>query len=154
MPVNSQSSVHSAGNNIPIDIGVSPAHDNSRRPSIFNSPAEYGGQNGTNLYTPQWQTASAAPNTSAIYTFTQQQPNASAAAFVNPGVAMNQNQSYMGAPFDGISRGYDPNQPAMFRQGGVPQPQVHAAQSYNYVAHDNRGFSGIKVDPASRGAMH
>lgn len=154
MPVNSQSSVHSAGSNLAIEIGVSPAHDTSRRPSIFNSPAEYGGQSGTNMYTPQWQAGSAAPNTSAMYTFTQQQPNASAAAFVNPGVPMNQSQPYMGASFDGLAREYDPNQSAMFRQGGVPQQQVHAAQGYNYVAHDNRGFPGIKVDPASRSAMH
>ncbi|KAJ4202987.1 Hypothetical protein NCS54_01034000 [Fusarium falciforme] len=157
LPVNSQSSVHSTGGSLAMDMGVPPpAHDSGRRSSIFSAPAEYGGQNGSTMYAQQWQQpGSTAPNASSMYTFTQQPANPSASAFVNPAVPMNQTQSYMGASFDGLPRGYDPNQPPIFRSGAVPQPpQVHATQGYDYIAHDNRGLPGVKVDDVPRNPMH
>ncbi|KAM5345374.1 hypothetical protein ACJ41O_011236 [Fusarium nematophilum] len=150
LPVNNQSSVHSAGGSLTMDMTVPPTHDSSRRPSIFSAP-DYGGQNGTAIYQQQWQPGSTAPNTSSMYTFTQQPPNPSATAFVSPGVPMNQTQSYMSTPFDGIARGYDPNHPPMFRTSGVPQPQqVHQAQGYEYMPHDNRGLPTVKADEVNR----
>ncbi|KAM0436035.1 hypothetical protein ACHAPT_002927 [Fusarium lateritium] len=155
LPVNSQSSVHSTGGSLTMDMGVPSTHDTGRRSSIFNAPTEYGGQNGSTMYAQQWQPSSTAPNASSMYTFTQQPPNPSASAFVNPAVPMNQTQSYMGASFDGLPRGYDPNQPPIFRSGTVPQPpQVHATQGYDYIAHDNRGLPNVKVDEVPRNPMH
>ncbi|KAI6767253.1 hypothetical protein HG530_005262 [Fusarium avenaceum] len=155
LPVNGQPAVHSAGGNLAMDMGVPPSHDSGRRSSIFSTQTEYGGQNGTAMYTQQWQTGSTAPNSSSMYTFTQQPPNPPATAFVSPGVPLTQAQPYMNASFDGLTRGYDPNQSTMFRNGSVPQqPQVHPAQGYDYLSHDNRGLPGIKVDDVPRHAMH
>ncbi|KAF4472314.1 hypothetical protein FALBO_786 [Fusarium albosuccineum] len=155
LPVNSQSSVHSTGGSLAMDMGVPPAHDSGRRSSIFSAPAEYGGQNGSTMYTQQWQPGSTAPNASSMYTFTQQPANPSASAFVSPGVPINQTQPYIGTSFDGLTRGYDPNQTPMFRGGGVPQPQqVHATPGYDYMSHDNRGLPGVKVDDVPRNTMH
>ncbi|KAJ4264919.1 hypothetical protein NW762_005162 [Fusarium torreyae] len=154
LPVNGQSAVHAAGGNLGMDMGV-PQHDSGRRSSIFSAPAEYGGQNGTAMYTQQWQPGSTAPNSSSMYTFTQQPPNPPATAFVSPGVPMNQAQPYMNASFDGLTRGYDPNQSNMFRTGSVPQPQqVHPTQGYDYMSHDSRGLPGVKVDDVPRNVMH
>ncbi|KAM0341152.1 hypothetical protein ACHAPU_010167 [Fusarium lateritium] len=155
IPINGQSAVHPTSGNLAIDMGVPPSHDSGRRSSIFSAPAEYGGQNGTAIYTQQWQPGSAAPSSSSMYTFTQQPTNPPATAFVSPGVPMTQAQPYMNASFEGLTRGYDPNQSTMFRTGGVSQPpQVHPAQGYDYMPHDNRGLPGIKVDDVSRHAMH
>ncbi|KAM0361940.1 hypothetical protein ACHAPK_011643 [Fusarium culmorum] len=124
-----------------MDVGVPPAHDASRRASIFSAHSEYGGKNGTAMYTQQWQPGSTDPNPSSMYTFTQQPPSQSAATFVSPGVPMNQAQPYMDASFDGLTRGYGPSQSPMFRTGSVPQAQQeHATQGHDYMSHDNRGF--------------
>ncbi|KAF7558703.1 hypothetical protein G7046_g5458 [Stylonectria norvegica] len=155
MPVNDQNPVHGAAGNLTLDMGVPSPHDASRRPSLYNTPADYTGQSGPAMYTQQWQQpGSTAPHTSSMYTFTQQQANPSTASYVSPGVPMNQNQHYMGNSFDGLSRGYDPNHAAMFRPGGVPQPVLHPPQGYNYVPHDGRGLPGVKVDPVPRNTMH
>ncbi|KAF5024950.1 hypothetical protein F66182_2964 [Fusarium sp. NRRL 66182] len=155
VPVNNQSAVHTAGGNLGMDMGVPPPHDSGRRSSIFSAPAEYGGQNGTAMYAQQWQPGSTAPNSSSMYTFTQQPSNPPAAAFVSPGVPMSQAQPYMNASFDGLGRAYDPNQSTLFRNGSVPQPQqVHPAQGYDYVSHDSRGLPGVKVDDVPRATMH
>ncbi|CEI68475.1 hypothetical protein FVEN_g5368 [Fusarium venenatum] len=156
IPVNGQPSVHATGGNLTLDMGVPPAHDASRRASIFSAHSEYGGQNNTAMYTQQWQPGSTAPNSSSMYTFTQQPPSQPATTFVSPGVAMNPAQSYMNTSFDGLARGYDPNQNPMFRTGSVQQPtQVHPAHGYDYMSHDNRGLpGGVKVDDVPRHAMH
>ncbi|KAM0496099.1 hypothetical protein ACHAP8_007664 [Fusarium lateritium] len=155
IPVNGQPSVHATGGNLTLDMGVPPAHDASRRASIFSAHSEYGGQNNTAMYTQQWPPGSTAPNSSSMYTFTQQPPSQPATTFVSPGVAMNPAQSYMNTSFDGLARGYDPNQNPMFRTGSVQQPtQVHPAHGYDYIPHDNRGLpGGVKVDDVPRHAM-
>jgi hypothetical protein len=136
-------------------MGEPPAHDDSRRPSILSAHTEYGGQNSKAMYTQQWQPGSTAPNSSSMYTFTQQPPSQPATTFVSPGVAMNQAQSYMNTSFDGLARGYDPSQTSMFRTSSVPQPtQVHPTQGYDYMSHDNRGLPGVKVDDVPRHPMH
>ncbi|CAF3586605.1 unnamed protein product [Fusarium graminearum] len=155
MPVNGQPSAHATGGSLTMDMGVPPAHDASRRASIFSAHSEYGGQNNTAMYTQQWQPGSTAPNSSSMYTFTPQPPSQPTTTFVSPGVAMNQAQSYMNTSFDGLARGYDPNQTPMFRTGSVPQPtQLHPAQGYDYMSHDNRGLPGVNVDDVPRHAMH
>ncbi|CZR41094.1 uncharacterized protein FPRO_10683 [Fusarium proliferatum ET1] len=156
MPVNSQPTVHPNSGNLGMDMGVPPAaHDSGRRSSIFSASTEYAGQNGTPIYTQQWQPGSTAPNSTSMYTFTQQPANPPATAFVSPGVPMNQAQPYMNASFDGITRGYDPNQPTMFRTGSVAQPsQVHPTPGYDYMSQDSRGLPGVKVDDVPRHAMH
>lgn len=155
MQVNSQPAVHTASGNLTMDMGVPPAHDTGRRASMFSAHSEYGGQNSTAMYTQQWQPGSTAPNSSSMYTFTQQPSSQPATTFVSPGVPMNQAQPYMNTSFEGLARGYDPNQPQMFRTGSVTQTtQVHPAQGYDYMSHDNRGLPGVKVDDVPRHAMH
>ncbi|RGP64707.1 hypothetical protein FLONG3_9450 [Fusarium longipes] len=154
LPVNGQPAVHATGGNLTMDMGVPPTHDASRRASIFSAHSEYGGQNSTAMYTQQWQPGSTAPNSSSMYTFTQQPPSQPATTFVSPGVPMNQAQPYMNTSFDGLARGYDPSQTPMFRTGSVPQPpQVHPTQGYDYMSHDNRGLPGMKVDDVPRHTM-
>lgn len=154
MPVNGQAPAHATGGNMGIDMGVPHPHDSSRRPSLFSAPADYATQNGTTLYTQQWQPGSTAPNTSSMYSFTHQQTNPPP-PFVNSGVPMNQSQPYLSPSFDNLTRaGYDPNQASIFRTSNVSQPQVHPSQSYNYLPHDNRGLPGVKVDSSTRSAMH
>ena len=154
LPVNGQTPVHGTGGNLGMDMGVPHSHDSSRRPSLFSAPTDYSSQNGTALYTQPWQPGSTAPNTSTMYAFNQP-PTNSTPSYVNSGVAMNQNQPYLGSSFDGLSRnGYDPNQSNMFRTGNVSQPQVHPTQGYSYLPHDPRGLSGVKVDPSNRSLMH
>ncbi|KAF4965835.1 hypothetical protein FSARC_6399 [Fusarium sarcochroum] len=75
LPVNGQPAVHTAGGNLAMDMGVPPSHDSGRRSSIFSTKTEYGGQNGTAMYTQQWQPGSTAPNSSSMYTYTQQPAN-------------------------------------------------------------------------------
>lgn len=150
MSVGGQTSVHSAGGNLALDIGVATSQDSSRRPSIFSPPPDYSGQPSTNMYNQQWQPGSTAPNTSSMYAFTQQQTNPSATTFVNPSVPLNQSQAYMGGSFEGLSRGYDGAQASMFQARGVSQQTAHGSPGYNYLTNDSRALPGVKADPASR----
>ncbi|KAH7143918.1 hypothetical protein EDB81DRAFT_511228 [Dactylonectria macrodidyma] len=154
MSVGGQTSIHPTAGSLALDIGVATSQDSGRRPSIFSPPPDYSGQPGTGLYTQPWQPGSTAPNASAMYAFTQQQPNPSATTFVNPGVPINQSQTYMGGSFDGVSRGYDSPQASMFQARGVPQQTVHASPGYNYLPHDGRELPGTKVEPVSRSNLH
>ncbi|CAM1502993.1 Fc.00g077690.m01.CDS01 [Cosmosporella sp. VM-42] len=155
LPVNGQAQVHANGGNLGLDMGVPSPHDNSRRPSLFSAAqADYSNQGANSMYTQQWQPGSTAPNTSSMYTFTQQQTNQPQGSFGNPTVPMNQSQAYLGSSFDGLTRtNYDPNQSSLFRSTGVPQQPVHPSQTYNYMSHDVR-VPGVKVDPSARPPMH
>ncbi|KAF5654417.1 hypothetical protein FHETE_11311 [Fusarium heterosporum] len=75
LPVNGQPTVHPAGSDLAMDMGVPTSHDSGRRSSIFSTQAEYGGQNGTAMYTQHWQPGSTAPSSASMYIFTQQPPN-------------------------------------------------------------------------------
>ncbi|KAH7119258.1 hypothetical protein EDB81DRAFT_914827 [Dactylonectria macrodidyma] len=121
-----QTSVRHKAGNLALGMGVATSQDSRRRPSIFNPPPEYSGQPGTSLYPQPWQPGYTAPTTSTMYAFTQQQLNPSATTFVNPGVRMNQDQTYMGGSSDGDSRGYGSPQASMFYTRGAPPQTVTA----------------------------
>lgn len=155
--VTGQTQVHAAPNtSIALDMGVPSPHDGSRRPSTFSPAGDYSGSNGTGLYAQQWQQGSAAPSNPPMYTFNQQPANPPQGSFVSQTVPISQSQPYIPSSFDGLPRsGYDPSQTSIYRPGGVPsQSNVPSAQGYDYMEHDNRGISTIKVDPGARDSMH
>ena len=130
-------------------------HSQSRRPSLFNSPQEYGNPSAPGMY-PAWQQATTAPSNSPMYAFTPQQPQQpQQGPFVQQQpMQMGQNQQFMGPSFDTLPRGsYDSNQGDMFRAGNVGSATVSHTQTFpTYIPHDAR--AGIKMETMGRSHLH
>ncbi|KAI2464180.1 hypothetical protein F4781DRAFT_425754 [Annulohypoxylon bovei var. microspora] len=123
-------------------------HDSSRRSSIFTSPSEYTNPTTSTIYqvNQQWQTSSAAPSNSSVYTFPQQSGNAHQPFVSHAGVPMPQGQQFLGAPFDGLPRvSHDAQHGGMIR--ALPQPGYSS-----YMSHEpgHLSASGTKAESLPR----
>ncbi|KAI0146011.1 hypothetical protein F4776DRAFT_660882 [Hypoxylon sp. NC0597] len=142
--ISSQAPLHPTTNIGLHDIYTSP-HDSSRRSSMFTSPSEYTSPTTPNIYQ-QWQGNSTAPSNPPVYTFPQQAGNTHQSFVGHTGVAMPQNQQYMGSSFDGIPRGtHDAQHGGMMR--ALPQPGFPS-----YMPHEPGSLPGpgTKTESLSR----
>ena len=153
MGVNNAPSLQPAGS-MGLQEVIPDPHSQSRRPSLFSSPQDYGNPSAPGMY-PAWQQATTAPGNSPMYAFTPQQPQPpQQGPFVQQQPMQIQNQQFMGQSFDSLPRGsYDPNQGDMFRPGNVGSATVPHSQTFpSYIPHDGRG--GIKLETLGRNHLH
>lgn len=165
MTVGTQGQLQPHANMAMAEICANP-HDTSRRSSMFNSPTEYTAPPNPGIYSGNWQSGTTATSNASMYAFTQQQhqqqqqqqqhqQNTGQTPFVqSPSVAIGQGQQYLGPSFDGLARGYDPNQANLFRPGAVhnavPPPQGYPG----YIENRDIPAGGLKMEPIGRARLH
>ncbi|SPO01026.1 uncharacterized protein DNG_03774 [Cephalotrichum gorgonifer] len=157
-------SIHHGATNLPMpEILTSPHDTPDRRHSlVFNQPSDFPGPANTTMYPQHWQSSSAAPATSPMYTsFSHQQAAPAQTYGTQPAIGIQQGQQqYIPQPYDPMARApsFDPSHGQMFR-AGVNQTGVgHAQGGYpGYLPSDTRGMAapniGAKVDNLSRSHM-
>ena len=126
-------------------------HDSSRKSSTFASPSDYASP-ATPIYS-HWQTGSTPPTNQAMYSFQQHPPGPQAGYVGGPSnVHMPQNQPYLAAPFDTMSRGaHDPQGGSMFRPGGMTSSSLPPQPSYYDTATIP---ADVKVETGLRNPPH
>lgn len=127
-------------------------HDGSRRPSLFSSPTEYSAPSGPGLYSGNWQAGTTATSNASMYAFTpQHQQHPSQAPFVQPpSVPIAQGQQYLGPPFDGIARSYDPSQAGLFRTGPIHNTVAQPQGYPGYMENRDIPNTALKMEPLGR----
>ncbi|RYP21217.1 hypothetical protein DL765_002356 [Monosporascus sp. GIB2] len=124
-------------------------HDSSRKSSAFASPSEYASPT-TPIYQ-HWQSASTPSNNQAMYSFPPHQPGPQPSFVSQSGVHMTQSHQYLGASFDGLTRGHPDSQSGpMFRPGSIGQAPLAHQHSY----YDTPTPAGVKVETTLRNHPH
>lgn len=157
-------SIHHGATNLPMSEILTSPHDgpDRRQSFVFSPPADFPQAPGnTAMYSQHWQSSSAAPAPSPLYTsFPHQQAPPTPTYGAQPAMGLQQSQQqYMPQPYDPMARtpSFDASHGHIFRpgvnQGGVGQTQGYTG----YIPSDTRGMapSGIsaKVEPLSRPQM-
>lgn len=146
-------SIHHSSNNLPMSEILTSPHDtpDRRQSFIFSPPGDFHQTpTNTSMYSQHWQTSSAAPAASPLYTsFNHQQTPATPTYGSQPaamGLQQNQ-QQYMSQPYDPLARtpSFDTNNGPIFRPG-VSQAGVGQTQGYAGYIPSDRG----KVDTLTR----
>jgi hypothetical protein len=135
-PMTTQSASMHGPNALPLhDMFPSP-HDTSRRPSMFPPPAEYASPATPAVYPGGWQSTTAAPSSSPMYSYPPQQPGPQQAFVGQHGVPMPHGQQFMASSnFDGLTRtNHDPSHGSMYRPtnlGHNPGQQTSVYSGYS-----------------------
>ena len=157
-------SIHHGATSLPMSEILASPHDvpDRRQSFVFNSPAEFHQASAnTTMYSQHWQSSSAAPAASPLYTSFGHQPTPPNPTYgTQPAIGLQQNQQqYMTQAYDTMARtpSFDASQSHIFRPG-VNQGEVGHAQGYTgYLPSETRGMapSGVnaKVDPLSRAQL-
>lgn len=156
--------IHHGATNLPMSEILTSPHDtpDRRHSFVFSPPADFHQPPAnTTMYSQHWQSSSAAPAASPMYTsFAHQQAPPTPTYGTQPAIGLQQSQQqYMPQPYDPMARTppFDANHGHIFRPG-VNQGGVGHTQGYTgYLPSDTRGMaaSGVsaKAEPLSRPQM-
>lgn len=158
-------SIHGGATNLAMSEILTSPHDgpDRRQSFVFSPPTDFHQTSAnTTMYTQNWQSSSAAPAATPMYTsFAHQQapPTPTYGAQPAIGLQQSQQQQYMPQPYDSMARtaSFDANQNHMFRPGVSPGGVGHTQGYTGYLSSDTRGMAppsvSAKAEPLSRPPM-
>ncbi len=149
MGVSGQTAMHAPHAGMTLQEMCPNPHESGRRPPMFNPPTDFSNNAATGALYPAWSQSSAAPNNSALYSFTPQQQGQGQGSFIpQSGVSMAQSQQYL-ASYDGLPRTpFEPTHAGMFRpaNAAAAASPVHAQGYALHLAHhDGRSVSALRI---------
>ena len=138
--------IHHGAPTLPMSEILASPHDapDRRQSLVFSPPTDFQAPANTTMYSQHWQSSSAAPSNSPMYTSFAHQQGAPAPTYgTQPAIGLQQNQQqYMPQPYDPMTRtpSFGTNQGQIFRPG-VNQQGVGHTQGYSgYLPPDTRGM--------------